>query len=124
MQKYNNELRVGGLAMIIGTKQVCNRHLIGRTVTVEAIVSEKAPYPTETIRPEYLNAEVFAEWVNENGETIYITSGVQTSTDDGRQTLWKDGLGGFAGKYLMPIGDDDELLGMFRKEDNPYMVTA
>lgn len=39
MEMYNGEIKVGILAMIIGTRQVKNSHLIGKIVTVEALTS-------------------------------------------------------------------------------------
>ncbi|ANA49226.1 hypothetical protein PMW_101 [Pseudomonas phage phiPMW] len=113
MDLGHKQFKVGGLAIIINTAQLCNKHLIGSTVTVEQIVEDGDTFQF-TLKDNIVN-----RW----GPRIMV-SGVTVGFDSGNASPFIEGYSAWGPEYLMPIGDDDEWQKLFEHEDNPYLVEA
>lgn len=117
MELGHKQFKVGGLAIIINTNQLCNKHLIGRTVTVEQILE---PGDTHLFLKEHYGNDYKSTASN----TMIIASGVYTSNDNGLNSPYLDNYSPWGPENLMPIGDDDEWQKLFENEENPYLVEA
>lgn len=97
MQGFNPELKIGMQAMIIGTHQPKNSHVIGKMVTIEGLGDA---------------GELRDEWFNEIyvgiplPRPLALISGIGTGAGivDGHSTIQQ--------KYLMPLPplDDDDMI--------------
>lgn len=99
MQPFNNMLAVGMKAMVINTFQECNRHLIGKVVTIEALPDKGDDVSMYFDVPE--NVVVRANYVS----PVAITSGIdaQASSKDSNGNSIKYGFADFKREYLMPL---------------------
>lgn len=98
MKLFNNALDVGMKAIIIGTKQPKNSHLIGKIVTVECFLKDK-----ETISSEYLVEGVRAHVATGCGVAV-ISGAIGRNSEN-----WKEGYRMIDPKHLMPLPPLDEL---------------
>lgn len=113
MENYNEDnLKIGGLAIIINTYHPENRHLIGRTVTIEDIVEVNEAANIMWFRQNF-NHDQFDQ---HSRKRRAIISGVST------HQVFIDDHSIIATENLMPIGDDDLVNELFSKEENPYFV--
>lgn len=115
MQNYNKDnLKVGGLAIIISTTQPQNKHLIGHTVTVEEIVEVGEMVNSKWLRPEMVES---MNWDYELDTARAVVSGISATN-----SLYIENHAQFDIRHLMPIGDDDLVEELFANEENPYVL--
>lgn len=114
MESYNPALKVGMECMVVNTRQVKNRHLVGSVVTVEALSHEGEAWPLKYMQADFHDSC----WKNSEGHTA-IVSGVS-----GLSNVWIENHASFRALDLMPITPTGDFLQELREETNPYKEMA
>lgn len=121
MESFNRKLEVGCKAIVIGTFFAENSHVIGTVVTVEQIIGDDGTVPDN----KYLSEsgmkllDEFGGWGFFEHKNSAVVSGIKLINE-----YYIDNHQMFDQKHLMPIGNDDTLIEMFKEETNPYLETV
>jgi len=98
-EPFNQELKVGDPAMIIGCRNPENSHVIGKMVVIEALVEAGKCLPPEFTALGFVAGHI-------STERMAIVSGIHT------HYLLIENHANIAAKYLMPLPplDDDAII--------------